>query len=167
MIFVTVGTHYMQFNRLVKAAEDLSLLTTEEVVIQRGSSDFCPDRARYFDFAQMGEMERLLMASRVVIAQAGAGSVITVFKFRKPLVLVSRLKKFGEHYNDHQIELACALDRTGRAVYVPDLSGSALLDALPKAEALKRVSAHPTPELINVIHQKLDRWGLVQVSGES
>ena len=44
MIFVTVGTHEQQFDRLIKYVDELNL--PEEVMIQRGYSDYIPRNCR-------------------------------------------------------------------------------------------------------------------------
>ena len=44
MIFVTVGTHEQQFDRLIKYVDELNL--PEEVIIQRGYSDYIPRNCR-------------------------------------------------------------------------------------------------------------------------
>ena len=49
MIFVTVGTHEQQFDRLVKKVDELKESGTlkEEVVIQTGYSTFHPDHCTW------------------------------------------------------------------------------------------------------------------------
>jgi len=130
MILVTVGTHDQPFDRLVQAADDLARLADEKVFIQTGVSKLTPTHAGFRDFVSMEEMNSLIEKARVVIAQAGAGTIITVLKYGKPLILVPRLKQFNEIINDHQLELAEALQAQNRVVLVAELSGVSLLAAV-------------------------------------
>jgi UDP-N-acetylglucosamine transferase subunit ALG13 len=158
MILVTVGTHDQQFNRLVKAADDLSLLIQEQVVIQRGISDYSPKHAQCFDFVSLSVMEDWIARSSIVIAQAGAGTVITVIKHKKPLILIPRLSIFGEHYNDHQLELATALESQKRALSVLEPTDVTLLDAITKVYPQTDFSSQQPSELVKALRQKLESW---------
>ena len=48
MIFVTVGTHEQQFNRLIEYVDRLNL--DEDVFIQTGYSTYIPKNCRWNDF---------------------------------------------------------------------------------------------------------------------
>lgn len=157
MIFVTVGTHDQQFNRLVEAADALAKAVTEPVVIQRGFSDYTPSYANYFELVPLQEMEEWIGRARVVIAQAGAGTVITVLKQSKPLVLVPRLKQYGENYNDHQRELALVLEDQGQAVQVLNPAVETLLPAIQKAGHMGSATACPE-QLIGALRARLQTW---------
>ena len=65
-------------------------------------------------------MVRIASAADVVIAHCGAGSVLLALRLRKPLVVVPRLRRFGEHHDDHQLQLARYLGKQGSAVVVED-----------------------------------------------
>jgi UDP-N-acetylglucosamine transferase subunit ALG13/SAM-dependent methyltransferase len=157
MIFVTVGTHHQGFDRLVQAADELALQSGEEVVIQRGVSSCQPKYARYFDFTSMQEMLEWMDKARVVVAQAGAGTIITAMKRGKPLVLSPRLKQYGENYNDHQVELAAALGRDGRAVLAMELSGPALHKAIEQATRLEQQVGR-SAGLVEALRQQMTAW---------
>ncbi|HTX90127.1 MAG TPA: glycosyltransferase [Anaerolineales bacterium] len=157
MILVTVGTHDQNFNRLTRAADELSGLTEEQVVVQGGFSDYRPLRAKHFQWASMQEMEEWIEQARIVVAQAGAGTIITVLKRHKPLVVCPRLAAFGEHYNDHQVQLATALAGQNRAIAVLELSGEALLRAVQLAEELPE-TAVDSSRLTNALALQLSDW---------
>ena len=109
MIFVTVGLHPAGFDRLVQAADEMAALVQEEVVIQCGGTHYKPRFSEYFDFADEPEMQRWLSKARVVVTHGGAGSILNALQIGKALVVVPRLKRFGEAIDDHQLELAEAL----------------------------------------------------------
>ncbi len=134
MIFVTVGT--LPFDRLVRAADELAALVDESVIIQRGSGSYAPRIARCVDYVDQAQMEIWLCESRIVVAHSGIGSIIDALRSGKPLILVPRKASLGEHFDDHQLELAGALAEQGRAVVVDELSVDALVESLAQAEQL-------------------------------
>ena len=157
MIFVTVGTHHQGFDRLVQAADDLAAVIEEEVIVQRGVTEVTPRHARHFDFCTMQQMQDYVRDARVVVAQAGAGTVITAFQQGVPLVVTPRLTAYGENYTDHQIELASELDRQGRAALVMELTAEGLRDAIQRALSMQ-TEADQSAALIQALHDQMTAW---------
>ncbi|MGW8144875.1 MAG: glycosyltransferase [Anaerolineales bacterium] len=120
MILVTVGTHDQQFDRLVKGADQIAAALDERVIIQRGCSNYLPSFAEHFQWTSSQRMEALIAESRLVISQASAGAIIHAIRMEKPLILVPRLRRYRENHNDHQLQLAQALEEIGRAVIVAE-----------------------------------------------
>lgn len=108
MIFVTVGTHPQQFDRLLKKIDELkgSGKITEEIFAQTGNSKYVAKNFEHKNFLADKEFEEMVKQSSLVISHAGAGAIITALKHKKGLVLVPRLKEFGEHNDSHQLDLA-------------------------------------------------------------
>lgn len=48
---------------------------------------------------------------RVLVAHGGVGTVAKGLKLKKLVVIVPRLKKYHEHVDDHQLEIAMAFER--------------------------------------------------------
>jgi len=134
VILVTVGLHGQPFERLVRAADGMAALTREPVIIQRGVARHVPAHAAWFDTIPACQMEALIAQARVLVSHAGAGSVLDALRARVPLVLVARLRCWGESIDDHQLQLAEALAQRGRAVVLSDVSPVALLRAVEQAE---------------------------------
>jgi beta-1,4-N-acetylglucosaminyltransferase len=120
LIFVTVGGMHA-FDRLVIAVDDIAGGLDEQVVMQVGSTDYVPANCEHFRFLTADEMQKLYARARVVICHAGIGSILTALQYNKPLILVPRLKKYGEHIDDHQLEIAGEMERRGMTV-VYDIS---------------------------------------------
>ena len=118
MIFVTVGTMHLSFARLIRKMDEIAARTDERVVIQRGLTATIPLHSEHFDFRPRTDIQSLIRESRLVVTHAGIGSVIDALNAKRPLIVVPRLRKFGEHNNDHQLDLARAVERRrwGRAV---------------------------------------------------
>jgi len=124
MIFVTVGTHPQQFNRLIKAVDDLvkQKKIKERVIIQIGHSNYIPKHCKWFRFTSGKEIEKLYRNASLVITHGGAGSILTALVNSKPIIAVPRLKKFGEHTNDHQVDLVRIMEKEGLLLAVYDIS---------------------------------------------
>jgi len=109
LIFVSVGNHYLGFDRLVKKMDEIAGEINEKVIMQIGCSRYKPFNAEYFDFIDnFEEILRLNREARVVVSHAGAGSIITALNQETPIIIVPRLKVFKEHLDDHQLEIANA-----------------------------------------------------------
>ena len=103
MIFVTVGTHEQQFNRLVEYMDEWAKQHDEEVVIQTGYSTYEPKKARWQKFYGYKEISELVNEARIVITHGGPSSFFAALQIGKVPVVVPRKKELEEHINNHQI----------------------------------------------------------------
>lgn len=73
MVFVTVGTHEQQFDRLVKAVDDLKADGTlvEPVFIQTGYSTYEPVHCAHSQFVPFRQMKSYMEGADVVITHGG------------------------------------------------------------------------------------------------
>jgi beta-1,4-N-acetylglucosaminyltransferase len=133
MIYVTLGTMFMDFARLIKKMDAIARDTGEEVVMQTGMAKTRPRHCSCFDFKPHEELLALQAGARLVVAHAGIGVTLDALRLRKPLVLVPRRRCFGEHMNDHQVEIAEAVERRGWGRMVLDVEELDRLCAEPPA----------------------------------
>jgi UDP-N-acetylglucosamine transferase subunit ALG13 len=131
MIYVTVGTMYMPFTRLLSAVDKIAVETDEEIIVQTGMDKDIPKHCTCFDFKSREEILEIQARARVVVSHAGIGSVIDALKAGKPLLVVPRLAKYREHTNDHQMDLAGAVERRCWGRMVLDMDELANLCANP------------------------------------
>ena len=107
MIFVTLGTQDKQFGRLLEAVSKLK--TDEKVVAQIGSTEFKSSKPEeefeIHKFLTNEVFEKYMNEARVIITHAGVGTIIYGLKNRKKMIVAARLKKYGEHVNDHQLQI--------------------------------------------------------------
>ena len=136
MILVSVGMHTEGFERLVRAADELAAGLAESVVIQYGCAQYEPQNAQAFRFTGSEEMNQYIQQARVVICHAGAGVLLLALKAKKKVIVVPRRKQYHEHFDDHQMELARALQQQQRAVAVFEPGAASLSEALLKVETL-------------------------------
>ncbi len=131
MIFVTVGTHIQGYDRVVKKMDEIAGKTEEPVIMQIGYTTYLPAHAEFFNFTDNERILNLNRDARVVISHAGVGSIMTALSQKTPIIIVPRQKKYGEHWDDHQLEIAEAMkmNRNVRVVYeVEDLETYLAMD---------------------------------------
>jgi len=107
MIFITLGSQKFQFNRLLKAVDEqvASGKIKDEIFAQIGASDYKPQNYEYKDFLNRDEFADELSKAVIVITHGGTGAIIGAVKKGKKVIAVPRLKKYGEHVDDHQLQL--------------------------------------------------------------
>lgn len=115
MILVTVGTEKFPFNRLMHWLEQLlqAGLIREEVVVQYGTCTYVPSGTKVYRLLNERDFRSLIREARVVVAHCGEGTVLLLDDLSAPYILTPRSKRYGEHVDDHQIELAQALADLG------------------------------------------------------
>lgn len=122
MIFVTVGTHEQQFNRLVEYMDKWAAQNEEEVVIQTGYSTYEPKNCRWQKWFPYQDMNKLVGLARIVITHGGPSSFIAPLQIGKTPIVVPRQYKYNEHVNDHQMKFCKEVEsRMGTIVVVEDI----------------------------------------------
>lgn len=106
MIFVTVGTHEQQFNRLVKYMDEVKKrgVIQDEIIIQIGFSTYLPQYCQWSKFISYEKVLKIVSDARIIVTHGGPSSFVTPLQIGKVPIVVPRQKHFGEHVNDHQIE---------------------------------------------------------------
>ncbi|MCD8117254.1 MAG: multidrug MFS transporter [Oscillospiraceae bacterium] len=124
MIFVTVGTHEQQFNRLVQCVDELreKQVITEDVVIQTGFSTYEPRFCTWSKIFPYQQMVKYIEEASIVITHGGPSSFIMPLQIGKIPIVVPRQKKFGEHVNDHQLDFCRQVaERQGNIIVVEEI----------------------------------------------
>ena len=121
MIFVTVGNDFRNFDRLLKKIDEIAPCIPMEMVIQKGCSGYLPKNVRYFDFVPFYKATKYFQKSQLVVSHAGIGTIILCKQYGIPILILPRKRKYGEHMNDHQLEIAQVLEkREDENIYVID-----------------------------------------------
>lgn len=107
MIFVTVGSQKFQFNRLLKEVDELieTGKIKDDIFAQIGASDYKPKNYKYKEFITQEAFNDYLNKADIIITHAGTGVIVNAIKKGKKVIGVPRLAKYGEHVDDHQIQL--------------------------------------------------------------
>jgi len=117
LILVIVGLMY-GFENLIQEMDKIAGKIDETVVMQIGNTSYEPKKAKYFRFISEKEIDGLYNDARIVVCHAGVGSILTALQHNKPIIAVPRKKKYGEHIDDHQIEIAREWEKEGKIIAV-------------------------------------------------
>lgn len=120
MIFVTVGTHEQQFDRLVSQIDQLRGRNEicEEVVIQTGYCTYIPMHCVHSRFFPYSEMVEYVRKARIVITHGGPSSFMMALQMGKTPIVVPRQQRFKEHVNDHQLHFARLVEEEQKTILV-------------------------------------------------
>ena len=122
MIFVTVGSRNYPFDRLFKELEELyeKGIISEPMFAQTGTSSYIPKHYEYKNFISQEEFLQKIREADIVVSHGASGSIMKALNEGKKVIAVTRLEKYGEHINDHQIQNNTAFGSNGY-VLVADL----------------------------------------------
>lgn len=163
MIFVSLGTHERPFLRLVKEIDRLSRegKIKERVFVQLGFTDykFASKSIEAEKYMKQEKFDKTFKKAEIIITHGGSGNILEAVSQGKPVVVVPRLSKFGEHVNDHQLQIVKEMEKLGNVFAVYDIEK--LLDAIRKAKAagVKKVE-RKTPEIFGIIEKALAKWDM-------
>lgn len=106
MIFVTVGSRNYPFDRLFKKLDSLyeEGVISEQMFAQTGTSTYKPKHFEYKDFISQEEFLEKVKQANIVVTHGASGSIMKSLNAGKKVIAVTRLEKYGEHINDHQIQ---------------------------------------------------------------
>ncbi len=134
MILVTLGTQDKKFNRLLDAIQKQidNGIIKEKVVVQAGySADYKSKDMEIFDLIPVDDFDNLMKECDLLITHGGVGSIISGLKNEKKVIAAARLQKYGEHTNDHQLQI---IDNFSKSGYILALDDFDKLD-----EVLKKI----------------------------
>lgn len=115
MIFVTVGSRNYPFDRLFKKLDELyeQGILTDRMFAQTGTSVYRPKHFEYKDFISQEEFLQRVQEADIVVSHGASGSIMKALNAGKKVIAVTRLEKYGEHINDHQIQNNTAFGSNG------------------------------------------------------
>ena len=106
--------------------------------MQHGSAPAPVEAAVAAPYLSASEVAGYIERARAVVMHAGVGSFVVASALGHMPVVVPRLRRYGEHVDDHQAQLARALEREGKAVAVWDVG--------ELTSALESATGMPPPE---------------------
>lgn len=158
MILITLGTQDKPFYRLLDAVQKQidNKKIKDKVIVQAGiSSDFKSKDMEIFDLIPMDEYDKLIKECDILITHGGVGSIITGIKNNKKVIAAARLKRYGEHVNDHQLQIIENFTDSG---YILSLNNfeelDSVLEQIKKFEPKKFKSN--TENFIKLIKKEID-----------
>lgn len=115
MIFVTVGSREYAFDRLFKKLDELyeEGVLSENMFAQTGTSKYQPKHYAFKPFVSQDEFLEKIEQADIVVSHGASGSIMKALNAGKKVIAVTRLEKYGEHINDHQIQNNVAFGSNG------------------------------------------------------
>lgn len=107
MIFVTLGSQKFQFNRLLMELDKLveEKKISNDIFAQIGYSDYKPKNYEFKEFLDREQFAEIMERCEIVITHGGTGAIVGAVKREKKVIAIPRLEKFGEHVDDHQLQI--------------------------------------------------------------
>jgi len=124
MILVTLGTQDKPFLRLLKALEKAKLdgKINDDIIVQAGYTKYDSKVLKIIDFVTMDKFDKLINECNILITHGGVGSIISGINNGKKVVAIARLKKYGEHTNDHQKQIIKKFVKDGYILELKNLN---------------------------------------------
>jgi len=156
-IFVTVGTLSLGFDRLLKEVDRLieEGIIKEKLIAQIGHTQYTPKNYKWFKFLAESAYENLFRKSRLIITHDGAGTIAKAMKYKKPLIIVPRLRRYREVAYDNKFELAKELKKRFGIPAVEEMAD--LEKALKKSKIVKNRLFSSNEKMIRIIQEELDK----------
>jgi UDP-N-acetylglucosamine--N-acetylmuramyl-(pentapeptide) pyrophosphoryl-undecaprenol N-acetylglucosamine transferase len=160
LLFATVGAT-LPFDRLVHtvAAAKARGAIPERVVLQVGEGGARPeiDGIEVYETLPFDRVLEHLRDADLVVCHGGTGSLITALREGCRTIVIPRSFRRGEHYDDHQGEIANAFAERGLVSVVVD--ENEFEDRLAEARVRARVSATTNPsQLIAFLQEQTRKW---------
>ena len=163
MIFVTVGSRNYPFDRLFIELDKLyeENIIEDKIFAQIGTTTYKPKHFEYKDFISQEEFLEKVNEANFVISHGASGSIMKALNAGKKVIAVTRLEKYGEHINDHQIQNNEAFGSNGYVI--PVIEMSELKDAIIKIQTgqdnLKKWENKDPMAIVNLIDKFIqDNW---------
>lgn len=158
MILVMLGTQKNDFSRLLKEIDKCidEGIIKETVVVQAGATKYKTDKMRIFDLIAKEELDKKKEEARLIITHGGVGSIVGSLKMKKKIIAVPRLKKYGEHVNDHQKQIVENFDKQGYIKGILEVED--LKQALQEIEEFTpKEFISNTQSIINIVEEYIDK----------
>jgi UDP-N-acetylglucosamine transferase subunit ALG13 len=158
MVLVLLGTQDKPFTRLLDAIQremDNGNIK-EEVIVQAGCTQYHSKKMKIFDLIAREELIKLEEKADLIITHGGVGTIIECLQKNKKIIAAARLKEYGEHVNDHQIQIIENFNDLGYLLELKDFDD--LNKLLKKAKSFKpKKYESNTRNMINLIENYIDK----------
>ena len=156
MIFVTIGTQE-PFDRLIKIMDEFASEISEEVIAQVFNNSYRVRHMKTLGFLDPLEYNTLFTEARLIVSHAGMGTIISALTKNKPIIVLPRIAKLGEHRNEHQLDTIYKLKELG---YIRIANNEIELKTMlydiikqPDIKPLHQIEKYASEELITSLHQ--------------
>ena len=158
MILVLLGTQNNSFHRLLQEVENNIKNGTinEEVIVQAGYTKYQSHKMRVIDLISKEQLEKFQDEANLIITHGGVGSIITSIKKRKKVIAVPRMHEYGEHVNNHQIDIVQNFDKQGYIIGIEKVED--LKDAIIKSKEFEpKKYEHNNEKMLTIIEDFINK----------
>ena len=158
MIFVSTGSRKFPFDRLIKKLDELvgNNVIDDEVFAQIAETQYIPQNFSYKRYISGDEFAQYQEKADIIISHAGTGALIGALKKGKQVIAVPRYAHFGEHCDDHQLQISEALTNQGYLRQVLDMEKLADVIELCKKEPIIKRYDKPS-NVIGIIENFIEK----------
>ncbi len=153
MILVTVGTD-KPFDRMLKVIDRwVGETGRKDVFAQIGEGGWEPQHIPFVNFMEPAEFKQRFAEATLIIGHAGMGTILSALLHGKPILVVPKLARLGEHRNEHQTATAKRMMELGNVNVAFD--EDELLAKLHQVDDLRArtpIGAHASGGLVKGIH---------------
>jgi UDP-N-acetylglucosamine transferase subunit ALG13 len=115
-VVVTVGTDHHPFDRLIGWINDCLARHPErrtEFFVQSGTASVTP-ACPWSRFLGTGQLDALLDGADLIVCHGGPASIAGAWARGQVPIVVPRLRRLGEHVDDHQLDFCVQVAEVGR-----------------------------------------------------
>lgn len=159
MIFVCVGSRDYQFNRLLKALDELVAAgkIKDEIVAQTGLSEYEPRNYTWYRYLDRDVFKDYQQKADLIISHGGTGALVGALKMGKQVIAAPRLAQYGEHIDDHQTQVCGALADEGYLRQVLDMQELGAVIEQCKQDPIIKKYDKPS-NVLPMIEAQLEKW---------
>ena len=152
MILVTVGTD-KPFDRMMKVVDRWAAERgRQDVFAQIGEGGWEPRHIPFVNFFEPVEFKQRFAAANLIIGHAGMGTILSALLHGKPILVMPKLARLGEHRNEHQTATAKRMMELGNVnVAFDEAEMLAKLDLVDRLQAREPIGAHASGPLVEGI----------------
>lgn len=156
-LFVPLGTQKFSFDRIVNELNNLVLqgrYSANEIVMQSMSYNVKPSFIAH-EIIPLDTFNRYMDNAEIIIIHAGVNSIMSSMQRGKPLIIVPRMKEFGEHVDNHQLEIAHLMENKYNVLVAYDIKDLEHLIAIAPTHTYRKFVSNRN-ELIATIKHIVD-----------
>jgi UDP-N-acetylglucosamine transferase subunit ALG13 len=147
VIYVTLGTHEQPFTRALDVIAEAAAL--DDLVVQHGHTKPIDlgGGVEWRAFVRYGEATKFMEDSSAVVSHAGVGCLMSAIAAGHVPVALPRLRRYGEHVDDHQMQIAERLSTDGLAIICHSS------EEFPSALQIARSSRQPNVRRATLVNE--------------
>ena len=158
MILVLLGTQNNDFHRLLQEVEKNieNKVITEEVIVQAGYTKYESDKMKIVDLIPAEKLSKLQDKASLIISHGGVGSIISSIEKGKKVIAVPRRHEYGEHVNNHQIQIVKEFNEKGYIIGIENVED--LKYAIIKSKTFVPTKYEPNNhKILKIIEDFIDK----------